>query len=118
MMSSGPLRVLSPLLFLPLVLGTPIRAVPLSGQQLLDPRTADLLDSGERLLNSRQFDQAISQFNAALRADPSLAAAHNGLGLAYIGKDDADRAAGEFRECLRLDPRNAEAWSNLGLILL
>jgi len=95
-----------------------VAAIPIFGQQLLDPRVAGMLERGEQFLGSREFDQAIDDFKAVLALDPSVADAYNGLGVAYIGKNDLAQAADEFRAGLRLDPRNAEASSNLGMVLL
>lgn len=95
-----------------------IAALPAAGQELLDPHVAELEQRGEEFLRSRQFDQAIAQFQAALELDPSSAGLHDRLGVVYVGKGDGNRALAEFRESVRLNPRLSDAWSNLGLLLL
>ncbi len=52
-------------------------------------------------------------FEEALRLDPSLADAHDGLGWAYLMKDDA-AALAHFRKVLELNPWLADSWHGMG----
>ena len=73
---------------------------------------------GDEFLASRKFDQAIAEFKKALMIDANLPEAHDGLGVALVGKADVAGAVREFQEAVRLGPGDAKAKSNLGLALL
>lgn len=62
-----------------------------------------------------RFDEAIAEYQTALRLAPGYGEAHNNLGLAYAYKGNLDTAIAEYRAALRLDPDYAEAHNNLGL---
>jgi len=68
-------------LFLSLADVSGAAAPPPKGQGFFDPRVAELVEKGRRLLASQQFDQAIAEFQAALSIDPSLADVHNSLAM-------------------------------------
>jgi len=64
-----------------------------------------------------QIDEAISQFQEAIRLKPDDAEAHNNLGTALGMKGQTDEAISQFQEALRLKPDYAEARSNLAYAL-
>jgi hypothetical protein len=72
----------------------------------------------EKLRQSARYDEAVSCLHALLCADPGLAAAHNNLGLIWIGKHDYAQAIVCFREAIRIRRDFAEAFCNFGLLLL
>ena len=55
-----------------------------------------------------RFDEAIREFQAALRLKPDYADAHDNLGLAYQQQGRLDEAIREFQAALRLKPDDAE----------
>jgi len=64
------------------------------------------------------IDDAIAQFQAALRLKPDLAEAHFNLGNAWSRQPEKlDAAIAQFEEALRLKPDYASAHSNLGNVL-
>ena len=63
------------------------------------------------------MDEAIRQFQEALRLKPDYAEAHNNLGIALARKGQIDEAISQFQEALRLKPDYAEAHYNLGIAL-
>jgi protein O-mannosyl-transferase len=66
-------------------------------------------------LNDRgRFDEAVRQYDEALRIEPDLALAHNNLGSALNSLGRFDDAIPHFAKTLALEPRNASAYSNLG----
>jgi tetratricopeptide (TPR) repeat protein len=80
-------------------------------------------DQGLRLLHERRLDEAILEFEQALRITPDLAHRdlahiHSNLGLAWYYKRDLDRAMAEYVRALRLDPNIALLRNNVGLALL
>ena len=64
-----------------------------------------------------QIDEAIRQYQEALRLKPDYAIAHNNLGIALGKKGQTDEAIRQFQEALRLKPDYADAHYNLGVAL-
>jgi protein O-mannosyl-transferase len=64
-----------------------------------------------------QTDEAIRQYQAALRLKPGYADAHNNLGAALEKKGQSDEAIRQYQEALRLEPDDALAHNNLGAAL-
>ena len=63
-----------------------------------------------------RLDDAIAQYEAALRLKPDYAEAHNNLGVALAQMPGRlDDAIAQFEEALRLQPDYAEAHNNLGI---
>ncbi|HWR57564.1 MAG TPA: tetratricopeptide repeat protein [Thermodesulfovibrionales bacterium] len=69
---------------------------------------------GNALMKVGRIDEAIEQYNIALRLEPDSSEAHNNLGGAYYMKDDIDKALGHFKIAIALNPDNVEAHNNLG----
>jgi tetratricopeptide (TPR) repeat protein len=64
-----------------------------------------------------QLDEALHEYEEAIRLEPGYALAHNNLGLAFVGKGQRNEAIGQFQEAIRLKPGYADAHNNLGLVL-
>ena len=84
------------------------RAEALAGRVLstaaLDPRS-HLAIGLVRRLQSR-FDDAISEFEAAIRLNPSMQHAHSQLGWAMLFSGQGEQALPHFTEFIRLSPRD------------
>ena len=63
-----------------------------------------------------QMDEAISQFQKAVRLEPDAAEAYDHLGITFFNKGQLDEAIRQFGEALRLDPDYADAHYNLGVL--
>jgi protein O-mannosyl-transferase len=64
-----------------------------------------------------QSDEAIRQYQAAIRLKPNYAEAHSNLGAALNNKGQIDEAIRQFQETMRLKPNVADVHSNLGAAL-
>jgi tetratricopeptide (TPR) repeat protein len=69
-------------------------------------------------LERGSLDEAIVQFQDALRIKPHYAEARNNLGAALLQKGALDEAMAQYQEALRTDPAFADAHDNLGAALL
>jgi tetratricopeptide (TPR) repeat protein len=69
---------------------------------------------GNALDRKGQTDEAIRQYQEALRLKPKLAEVHNNLGNLFSKKGQTDEALRQFQEATRLKPELAEAHYNLG----
>jgi Flp pilus assembly protein TadD len=65
------------------------------------------------LARGGRINEAISEFQAAIRLRPLDADAHNYLGFALTGKGQIDEAITQYREAIRLKPDYVEAHNNL-----
>ena len=70
------------------------------------------------LLSQGQAAEAIPHYREALRLDPDLAQAHNGLGGALATARPDDQAMAEYNEALRLKPDLPTAHLNIALLLM
>ena len=61
-----------------------------------------------------QYDQAISDFSKAIKADPRLATAYNNRGAAYLYKAQYDQAILDLSKAIEIDPQLAQAYNNRG----
>ncbi len=69
---------------------------------------------GRAFMQQGKFDEAIGQFEEAVRVKPDYALAHNNLGYALAQKGRLDEAIRQYQEALRLDPGCTLAHFNLG----
>jgi tetratricopeptide (TPR) repeat protein len=72
------------------------------------------LNRGNANAFKRNFDQAIADYSAALRIDPSLTVAYGNRGNVYADKGDYGQAIADFNAVLRLNPNDAQAYYNRG----
>ena len=62
-----------------------------------------LSEMGRALILQKRFPEAIDALRKAVARDPSMSAAHENLGSAYLGSGAPGEALGELEEALRLD---------------
>jgi len=73
---------------------------------------------GATLVEKGQIDEAISQYQEAIRLKPDYAGYQYNLGVALNQKGQTDKAISQFQEAIRLAPDYVEAYNNLGSILV
>jgi tetratricopeptide (TPR) repeat protein len=72
---------------------------------------------GYGLLQQGRNDDAMLDFEAALRVKPDYAYAHNNMGMALLQEGRNDEAEPHFLKALEFKPDYAEPYDNLGTIL-
>ncbi|QPN62156.1 tetratricopeptide repeat protein [Synechococcus sp. CBW1004] len=74
----------------------------------LEPTLEENLLMGQALLQSRQLEAAVEEFQAALAKAPELAHIHLALGKIYSRKHDYEKAEEAFTNAARVDPLSAQ----------
>jgi Tfp pilus assembly protein PilF len=69
---------------------------------------------GNALASRGRGDQAIQQYQQALKLKPDYAKAHNNLGNALASRGQVDQAIEQYRQALKSKPDFAEVHNNLG----
>ena len=75
-------------------------------------------ERGLQLFSKGKQDDAIKEYQEAIRSDPMLAAAHNNLGSTYFAARRFEEAAAAFRRACELDSDYGQAFFNLALAQL
>lgn len=70
--------------------------------------------SGANLQNQGHLEEAISEYDEAIRLDPQFAVAYNNRGNAYAGLGQYEKAIADLDEAIRLRPKVALAYNNRG----
>lgn len=70
------------------------------------------------LWNQRQFTDAEEKFQRAVKLDPTLVNAWNGLGWAQFNQGEYDEAEKAFKKTIELEPNHAAAENGLGQLYL
>ena len=71
---------------------------------------------GNAAYSAGRFDNAIANFNLAIRLHPDDASAFNSRGKAYAQKGNLYRAIADYNEAIRLKPDYATAFCNRGMV--
>lgn len=80
-----------------------------------NPQTAkEYFERGNKRFNDGDYDNAIADFDEAIRLNPDFAAAWSSRGVAWGMKEEFDKTINDLNEAIRLNPGNASAWSNRG----
>ncbi len=84
----------------------------------LDPNSSIARNQlGNALADRGALEEAIEQYQHALRIRPAHAGTHYNLAMALDDRGDLDGAMQHYEEAARLDPAHAHAHNNLGAIL-
>jgi tetratricopeptide (TPR) repeat protein len=76
------------------------------------------LQLGSMLGQRGDSEQALVHFEAAVRALPNSATAHNNLATANFALDRLPAAERHYRKAVELEPGYFNAWFNLGRVLM
>ena len=71
-------------------------------------------EAGVALQEKEHLEEAIAEYDQALRFDPQLVIAYNNRGLSYGNMGQYLRAIEDFDEAIRLNPKYALAYNNRG----
>ena len=74
------------------------------------------LEQGRAFLNTDKLNEAIAELSLAASMEPTVAEAHNLLGVAYHRKGLSDLARKSLETALKLDKKNAQILNNLGFL--
>ena len=88
---------------------------PLRGNRQV---AAPLFDRANKALQRSDFDEAITQYERAISADPSFFEAYFNLGLAALSGGNADKALPAYEYALAIDPQHRDSRYNLALGLI
>ena len=80
--------------------------------------TANPLTEANRLLQQKQYDEAIALYEKALSLNQEDEDIHYNLGIAYARKGNVDAAIKHYEAALRILPDYVEAHNNLGNLLV
>jgi WD40 repeat protein/tetratricopeptide (TPR) repeat protein len=69
---------------------------------------------GTAYINKHDYDNAIADFNEAIKLDPKYAQAYQNRGDAFAAKNDYTRAIADYTEAIALDPKNFDAYKGRG----
>jgi lipoprotein NlpI len=75
-----------------------------------------LIIRGVAYRNKGNYNQAIQDFDKAIRLKPDVAEAFNNRGVTYDYKGDYERAIQDYNQVIRLRPDDAAAFNNRGLV--
>ena len=62
----------------------------------------------------QQYDEAIADYNKAIKMKPDFAEAYNNLGYVYFTQTEYKLAIKEFEKAVKLKPNYVSAHNNLG----
>jgi tetratricopeptide (TPR) repeat protein len=95
---------------------TPQRPAATTSARAGDPEAKALYKKGFEHFANDRHDEAIALYQQALRLDPALAIAWNGLSLAYRQKGDLEAAIDAGRRLIELEPDDALSHTNLSIL--
>jgi tetratricopeptide (TPR) repeat protein len=80
----------------------------------LPPQAAEHLTQGQKFLQDQKIDEALKEFQEAVRLAPESPLTHFWLGRGYFYRKDKDQAEKSFKKVLELEPDNYHTLAMLG----
>jgi len=102
------------------IIPDPQRAIKFCTQIIKRARMSDAYlaivynNRGNAYFKIGKFNEAMSDYTAALRLNPQYANPHNNRGIILQRKGDYERAIAEFDKAVALNPNYANAYNNRG----
>jgi len=82
------------------------------------PEGEVMFNKGRDFLHNKKYDEAIAEFEKALKIKPNSAKATYYLGLAYLEKGDIDKAEETLKKAISFNARYVKAHHSLGDVLI
>jgi tetratricopeptide (TPR) repeat protein len=82
------------------------------------PSVQSKIKSGRELAKHGKLDEALAEFEGAVKLDPNSKVAHLALGTLKARQENLDDALKEFKEVLRIDPMNVQAHLRAARVLI
>jgi len=90
---------------------------PAGLQKIPPPANAvEHFEHGDWFGNHKQYQEAIKEYDEAIRIFPTFGNAFYGRGLSYQNLGNNEKALADYTEAIRMKPRLAEAYNNRGLV--
>ena len=107
----------SPLMNRPLAAGLVLAAISFATPAFADARSdaKAQVDFGINVAQRGLWREAIYRWEKAIEIDPTYAAAHNDLAVAYEHEGQLDKARGAYEKALALEPNNPQIRQNYEL---
>ncbi len=80
-----------------------------------NPTAVAYLERGYGYVNKGLYNEAIAEYNKAIKNDPGFAYAYNSRGIVYKTKGEFDQAIADFNKALELDPGLVFTYNNRGV---
>jgi len=80
-----------------------------------NPASAAYLERGYGYVNKGLYNEAIAEYNKAIKNDPGFAYAYNSRGIVYKTKGEFDQAIADFNKAIELDPKLVFTYNNRGV---
>jgi tetratricopeptide (TPR) repeat protein len=77
----------------------------------------EIMLKGNEHYYKREYSEAISWYDKAIKIDPNLSQAWNNKGTAFGILEKYQEATECFEKALEIDPNDAKAWNNKGIVL-
>jgi len=84
--------------------------------QKIKPITAVHLFKGICCCEKRQWDDAVAEFNTAIKLNPMCAYTYTWRGGSYLSKDQYDKAISDFNKAIKINPKFPMAYQNRALV--
>jgi tetratricopeptide (TPR) repeat protein len=71
---------------------------------------------GSQNSRDRRHQDALSDFDEAIRLNPKMAAAYRARGLVWVERKDDERALADFAQAIKIDPKDDRAFAERGKV--
>ncbi|MEP6924712.1 MAG: tetratricopeptide repeat protein [Pyrinomonadaceae bacterium] len=79
-------------------------------------KAREIYKSGEGYFNAGYYNEAVSAYKDAARANPKIAQIYNKMGEAYFQLAQFGKAVEAYQKALKIEPNDSDTWHKLGLV--